>query len=221
VREGAPGIYKDYPIQLVHRGFIVIVPEMLGLGDRRLAQDRDRPPEANSCARLATNLLAAGKTLLGQRVREMMDCVDYLIASDAVIPERIGCMGFSGGGLVLAMTAAIDERIRASVISGYTNTYRDSILAKPHCFDNYIPGILNIAEMPDLFSLVAPRALFIESGLDDLGFPIDGVRRAIEQLQTVYALLDKTDQFATDLHAGKHEVGGLRSLPWLEEQLKR
>jgi dienelactone hydrolase len=220
VRTSAPGIYKDYPIELVHRGFMVIVPELLGLGDRRLLQDKDQLPQVSSCARLATNLLVAGKTLLGQRVREMMDCVAYLSAHPNVIHDRIGCMGFSGGGLVLAITAAIDERIRAAVISGYTNTYKDSILAKPHCLDNYIPGILNIAELPDLFGLIAPRALFIESGLEDLGFPIAGAKRAISRLQTVYTTLDRSEQLETDLHAGHHEVSGCRSFDWLEEHLK-
>ncbi|MBW7454048.1 alpha/beta hydrolase family protein, partial [Paenibacillus sepulcri] len=67
-RAGEPGSYKDYPVELVKRGMLVIVPELLGLGDRRLEQDQAKDPKENSCFRLATNLLMAGKTLAGYRV---------------------------------------------------------------------------------------------------------------------------------------------------------
>ncbi|TVY11408.1 alpha/beta hydrolase family protein [Paenibacillus cremeus] len=65
IRTEEPGIYKDYPVALAKRGFAVIVPELMGLGYRRLKQDEDKPPKENSCFRLATNLLMAGRTLAG------------------------------------------------------------------------------------------------------------------------------------------------------------
>jgi dienelactone hydrolase len=219
VREGEPGIYKDYPLELVRRGFIVIVPELLGLGDRRLQQDQDKEPNDNSCFRLSTNLLMAGKTLVGYRVHEMMCCMDYLLSRHDVAPQSIGCMGFSGGGLVMALTAAIDERIRAAVISGYTNTYRDSILAKPHCADNYIPGLLNAAELPDIWGLIAPRALLIESGEEDRGFPIAGAMKALDHLKTIYRVVDAEEQLEEDIHPGKHEVSGAKAYYWLQRHL--
>lgn len=219
VREDEPGIYKDYPIELVKRGFIVIVPELLGLGDRRLMQDQDKEPNANSCFRLSTNLLMAGKTLAGYRVHEMMCCVDYVLSLREVAPERIGCMGFSGGGNVMALTAAVDERIRAAVISGFTNTYRDSILAKPHCSDNYIPDLLNIAEMPDIWGLIAPRPLLIESGQADLGFPIAGTIKALHHLKSIYHVLHAENQLEEDIHPGKHEVSGAIAYDWLQRHL--
>ncbi|SFK97943.1 Abhydrolase family protein [Paenibacillus sp. 1_12] len=218
-REDEVGIYKDYPIELVKRGFIVIVPELLGLGDRRLLQDQDKEPNANSCFRLSTNLLMAGKTLAGYRVHEMMCCIDYLLSLNEVAPQRIGCMGFSGGGLVMALTAAIDERIQAAVISGYTNTYGDSILAKPHCSDNYIPDMLNIAEMPDIWGLIAPRPLLIESGEFDLGFPIAGTIKALNHLKSIYHVLDAEEQLEEDIHPGKHEISGAKAYDWLHRHL--
>ncbi|WP_274650131.1 dienelactone hydrolase family protein [Paenibacillus humicola] len=219
VRLGEPGIYKDYPIELARRGFLVIVPELLGLGDRRLEQDRDKEPKANSCFLLAMNLLMAGKTLAGYRVHELMRCADYLSARGDVAADRIGCMGFSGGALVSALTAALDRRIRAAVISGYSNTFEDSILASPHCADNYIPGLLRLADMPDIWGLIAPRPLLIESGEGDGGFPVAGARKAIARLETIYRTAQAEANLEKDIHPGKHEVSGKIAYDWLQRHL--
>jgi cephalosporin-C deacetylase-like acetyl esterase len=64
-------------------------------------------------------------------------------------------MGISGGGTVSLFSAAVDKRIKVAVVSGYFNTFRDSILSLSHCLDNYVPGILNYVEMYDLAGLVA------------------------------------------------------------------
>ncbi|WP_240763179.1 alpha/beta hydrolase family protein [Paenibacillus thalictri] len=197
----------------------MIIPELLGLGDRRLNQDRDKDPKENSCFRLSTNLLMAGKTLAGLRVHEMMSCIDYLLSRGDVDAGRIGCMGFSGGALVSALTAAVDERIRAAVISGYANTYEDSILAKPHCADNYIPGLYRYAEMPDLFGLIAPRPLLIEAGEADRGFPLHGALKAINRLQAIYQAAEASEHIAADVHPGEHEVSGRLAYDWLEVHL--
>ena len=49
-----------------------------------------------------------------------------------------------------------------------------------HCIDNYVPGILNWAEMYDVAGLIAPRPLFSEAGEQDTIFPIAA---SIDKLQ--------------------------------------
>src|SRR4029078_967353 len=90
-----------------------------------------------------------------------------------VDPARIGIMGISGGGTTTLFTAALEDRIKAIVISGNLNSFRDSILAIRHCECNYVPGILQVAEMGDIACSLAPRPLLVESGTEDLIFPIE------------------------------------------------
>jgi len=59
-----------------------------------------------------------------------------------------------------------------------------------HCIDNYVPGILNYAEMYDVAGLIAPRPLFVESGEKDNIFPIAASKASFERVKKVYAAFD-------------------------------
>ena len=75
-----------------------------------------------------------------------------------------------------------------------------------HCLDNYIPGILEYTEMPDLIGLIAPRALFIEAGTVDHLFPLDQVSIALEKLTKIYQVFDAEQSLASHLFEGGHEI---------------
>jgi dienelactone hydrolase len=212
--------HKKFAISLVKRGFAVIVPELLGFGERKLENEIIVNSHSNSCFSIGVYLLMLGKTMAGMRIQETMAAIDYVSTRDEIDQARIGIMGLSGGALVAAFTSALDERIQATVVCCYTNTFRDSILSSRHCIDNYIPGILQYAEMPDLIGLIAPRPLFIEAGREDPLFPVHGTEKAITTLQSVYATADAIHNLDSHIFPGVHEVWGERAYPWLENQLK-
>ncbi|MCM3172567.1 alpha/beta hydrolase family protein [Paenibacillus sp. MER 99-2] len=218
-RVGDPGLHKDFAVSLVKRGYIVAVPELLGFGDRRLEEDRDAAPGVSSCTKIAAHLLMVGETLAGHRVYEMIRVFDYLSERADVASDRIGMMGISGGGLVTAFTAALDERCRAAVVSGYASTFQGSILDRNHCLDNYIPGILLESELPDIIGLMVPRPLFIEAGSDDRVFPLSTAREAYTRLTEIYERQGVADVLDADFFAGGHEISGAKAYDWLERVL--
>lgn len=219
--DAAPGIHQHFALKLVQRGMIVVAPEIIGFGDRRLLVDKEKDPKKNSsCFSLASRLLLYGKTLAGLRIYEAIRSLDYLLTRKDVDPERIGCMGFSGGGLIASLASALDERIKATVICAFTSTFRGSLLAMNHCIDNYMPSILPYADLPELIGLIAPRALFVESGIHDPLFPVASVQEAIVKLKEIYQAEGTEGKFEVDLFPGKHEVSGRKSYDWLAEQLK-
>lgn len=211
-----PGIYKDFAVELVKKGVVVLVPELVGFGDRKLEEDHN---EENSCYRIASQLLLYGKTLAGLRVAECRRLLDYIESYDLIDANKIGIMGLSGGGLVAGFTSILDQRIHATVISGYTNTFKSGIMARRHCLDNYIPNILSYGELPDLIGLIAPRPLFIEAGKADHLFPIETVKTAMEKLKKIYHLQLADNNLASHLFEGGHEISGELSNRWLIEQL--
>ncbi|QHW33053.1 dienelactone hydrolase [Paenibacillus rhizovicinus] len=210
-KTGEAGYQRNFALELVRRGHLTIVPELLGFGDRKLAADADK---GDSCYRLSTNLLAMGQTMAGHRVFETLRCVDYVLARGDAAPDRIGCMGISGGGLVAGFAAAIDERLAATVVSGFANTFQASILSIFHCIDNFIPGLSQLAEMPDVLGLIAPRPLLIEAGTKDPIFPLHAVDEAYDQLQAIYGLLDSESLLAYDRFEGDHMISGKLAYDW-------
>jgi dienelactone hydrolase len=214
-KTGDAGYGKNFGLELVKKGFLVIVPELLGFGDRTLEEDSLKPYKGeNSCYKISTNLLLLGKTIAGIRVYETIRTIDYLLTRNDVDADRIGCMGISGGGLVCAFTSAIDERIKVSVVSCYLNTFKDSIMAVRHCIDNYIPGILQYAELPDIVGMIAPRPLLIEAGIYDHIFPIHGTRTAFEKLEAIYDLLGAREKLDKDFFEGGHQISGQKAYDW-------
>lgn len=213
-----PGIHNRFAVELVRKGVLVVIPEIMGFGARRLTNDFDKN---SSCATLAAHLLMLGKTLAGMRVYEARRAIDYIQTRNDVQHNKIGILGFSGGGLISAYTAALDERVRATVLCGWMNTFEGSILSRLHCTDNYLPALLPDAEQIDLTTLIAPRALFVEAGEQDTVFPLFSAEQAITQLEQHYHLLNARDQFAYHIHAGGHEIKGSKSFQWLADKLKK
>ncbi len=216
---GDPSYQKNFALELMKRGFLIIAPDLLGFGDRRLDEDREKEPNASSCHMISTYLLMLGKTMAGLRVYDIIRTIDYLETRDDVDIDRIGCMGISGGGLVCGFVTAIDDRIKAAVISGYTNTFIDSVMSIFHCVDNFIPGLVNHAEMPDILGLIAPRPLLVESGTKDPIFPIEATRKAYAKIKDVYRFLDAEDKIDSDFFEDEHVISGAKAYDWMERWL--
>ncbi|MBW7476318.1 dienelactone hydrolase [Paenibacillus oenotherae] len=214
-----PGIHNRFAVQLVKAGMLVVIPEIMGFGVRRMAEELKAVPNYSSCGTLSAQLLMYGRTLAGMRVFEAMRAIDYISGREDADAGRIGAFGFSGGSLVAALASGLDDRVKATVLCGWTNTFKGSIMAMHHCIDNYLPGILLSAEQPELTGLIAPRRLFVESGEQDPIFPVEHVRQALSQLEETYAGWGASERFGYDIHPGSHEILGDQSIPWLFKAL--
>jgi hypothetical protein len=88
-----------------------------------------------------------------------------------------------------------------------------------HCTDNYVPGILNWAEMYDVAGLIAPRPLFAESGERDTIFPIAASRASFAKVKAMYEVFGAGDVVEHEVFDGPHSFWGKRGIPFLVRHL--
>lgn len=198
----------DYGLQFLRQGYTVYAPVLRGMG-QRMESFTGSGIWQSSCLEVSLNAMLCGKTLLGLRIWDVMRLIDTL-------PDQpITCVGFSGGGTLTMFTAALDQRITRIIVSGYLNTFQDSIMAMPHCACNYIPRLLEYVEMSDIAGLIAPRPLLIEHGKYDPIFPLAGLEKAYSALQEIYQQFGAASALDLNIFEGEHRWDGQGVTAWL------
>lgn len=216
----------DYARQMVLQGYLVFAPVLRGFAER--VEDEQREPFldvsgtdmwVSSCRAVSLNAMLRGKTLIGWRVWDVMRLIDYVRTRSDAASATLGCIGLSGGGTLTLYAAALDTRITCAYISGCLNTFRDSIMSIEHCLCNYVPGILQYAEMADIAGLIAPRPLFVENGRHDPIYPVAGLQKALRVLERIYGCFDASDYLASHVFEGEHRWDGQYTAAWLKQWL--
>jgi len=218
-RTGKPGYQHDFAIQAVEHGLAAIAVEPMAFGYRRDARTREKGPNETACQPAAGSALLFGTTMIGWRVWDVMRTLDWIETQPDLDAKRVGCMGISGGGTCTLFSTALDTRIKAAYVSGYLNTFRNSIMSVSHCIDNYVPGILNWAENYDVAGLIAPRPFFSEGGNRDPIFPVAATRESFARLEKVYAVFGASNAARQEIFDGEHEFHGAQGLPFLVKSL--
>jgi len=216
---------SDYGLQLAKKGFIVFCPDARGSGERR--ERREQGDDKNkfigsSCNDLNFAAISMGRSLTGMWVWDLMRLIDFISTLDYCDTDRIGCCGFSGGGLQSIWLAAMDDRIKCAVVSGYFHGYRDSVMRTNRCGCNFVPHLWETADMGDLGALVAPRPLLIESGdRDSLNGPrgITDVKEQYEITLEAYKLHGAADKLEHHVYEGGHKWYGVHAVPFFKKWL--
>lgn len=218
-RTDKAGYQHDFAIQVAEAGMAAVAIEPMGFGCRRDALNARQGLSRKACEPVAGSALMVGQTLIGWRVWDVIRTIDYIATRPDLDSRRVACMGISGGGTATLFSAALEPRIRAAMVSGYLNTFRDSIGSLAHCVDNYVPGILNWAEMYDIAGLIAPRPLFAESGEKDNIFPIHASIESFNKVREIYSVFGAADRIEQEIFPGEHSFWGRRGVPFLARQL--
>jgi dienelactone hydrolase len=218
-RATKPGYQYDFAIQVAEHGMAALAIEPMAFGCRRDPITKSKGLTATACQPAAGAALLLGQTMIGWRVWDVMRAIDWIETRKELDAGRVGCMGISGGGTCTLFATALEPRIRAAMVSGYLNIFRDCILSLSHCIDNYVPGILNWAEMYDVAGLIAPRPLFAESGERDNIFPIAASRASFARVKKVYDVFGAGPLTEHETFDGPHSFWGKRGLPFLAKHL--
>jgi len=146
------------------------------------------------------------RLLMGERLWDLMRCVDYLESLSGVDRSRIGCAGLSLGGEMAMWLGAMDERIAATVSAGFLTTMDH--MEQDHCMCWKFDGLRDLVDYADLYCLIAPRPLQCQNGLQEppSQFYVPLARQALEEIRPIYEDLDRPENVTLDVHGGGHVV---------------
>lgn len=169
---------------LARQGYVVLCADAVAFEQRKQGR---RVAGADLERFMFLHYVVRGSCLAWKNILDIVRGVDYLVSRPEVDPDRIGSYGHSMGSTHAFLSAPLEPRIRAVVcnccLPGYRGIHRDELL---HCYPNFIPGLARIGDLVDVPELIAPRPLLINAGTDDVGSPIDEVRRKVGQLRELY-----------------------------------
>ena len=146
------------------------------------------------------------RILMGERLWDLMRCVDYLESLPQIDKSRIGCGGLSLGGEMAMWLGAMDKRIASTVSSGFL-TKMDQ-LEQNHCMCWKFPGLRELVDFADIYSLIAPRPLLCQNGMKEppSQFTVTLAREALREIEVIYADLMKSENVALVAHEGGHVI---------------
>ncbi len=146
--------------QMLRAGWTVLAADLRGVG------------ETSGGARGEQWALIRGFTLgrhiFGQRVWDVMRCIEYLESRDDIVSDRICVWGEEESALLALYAAAMDDRVAGAACDAMLSTYRsDSGFVQPPTL--FPRNILKAGDVADVAALVAPRPLLIANAVDPSG----------------------------------------------------
>ncbi|MFP4381321.1 MAG: alpha/beta hydrolase family protein [Candidatus Sumerlaeia bacterium] len=215
----SPKCDRDFGITAMQSGLAALCIEQRAFGLRR--EQTLEKAMSGTCHDATMHALMLGRTMIAERVFDIDRGIDYLATRDDADMKRIGVMGNSGGGTASLFSAALLPRISLCMPSCYFCTFRDSVMSIGHCMDNYVPGLLQYAEMPDLMGLFAPKPVVVVAGREDNIFPIDATEKAFRALKKIYKAAGASDRCKLVIGEGGHRFYAQAAWPEYLKMLER
>lgn len=163
-----------------------------------------------------------GTNAAGVMTWNNMRALDYLATRPEADMERVGCMGESGGGQQTMYLMALDDRVKVAVIAVLVSYFKRILAPHPlHCPCNHVPGLMRVADQPEICALFAPRPLLFLTVTGDWteAFP----RAEYGEIQNVYYLWGQLDRLDHEQFDGPHEFTRPmreRAYAWFNRWLK-
>jgi hypothetical protein len=206
---------------LLEGGAAVCLPDVRGTGETKPAGIRGRTGEATA---ISATALMLGRTLLGDRLRDLRSVLGYLRGRTDLDAGRIALWGDSFapvnaadrrvevpldaddqpdlaeplGELLAVFGALFEADVRAVYARGGLTGYRALLTGPFACVphDALVPGALTAGDLSDVAAALAPRPLRLEALVDGVNrkVPAEALAKAFEVTRTAYRSAEVPDR---------------------------
>ena len=207
-------------IELALNGFVVLVLDPIGQGERRQYRD----PETGETivgggggvfahCYAGQQCLYAGTNLARYVIHDARRGLDVLVERDDVDPDRIGVTGASGGGIQTLYLSLVDDRIdTAAPCCAVTERSEWLRTGKRIDAEQLLPGAIPQGiNFDDFVTAMAPRPVLVGAAAWDEYFPIEGLHETAERARRSYDLYDAEENVAIHVadepHCSVYELG--------------
>jgi dienelactone hydrolase len=150
--------------QLVMKGYIVAVPDVIGTGEVG-SGDINGPYYVS---------VMIGRSVTGIQAGDISTVVNYLKTRDDVNTGLITGMAFDNMCPALLHAAAFDRSIRSVALTGSLLSYKSIVQNRfyERSFADYaVPGMLTAYDLPDLMGCIAPGKVALVESKDHMNKP--------------------------------------------------
>lgn len=191
---------------LARHGYVVLAVDALFWGER----GRKEGTSYDAQQALASNFLQMGASWGAFINVDDMRSAEFLASLPFVDKERVGSLGFSMGAYRSWMLAALTDVVRASASICWMNTTEHLMTLTNNqnkggsAYAMLIPALRRYLDYPHVASIACPKPTLFFNGTRDKLFPIEGVRDAYREMETVWKSQGASDHLVTKLWDEKH-----------------
>ena len=190
-------------VALARKGYVVLCPDALCFEERQ-----DEKLKGGNFERFEfLRYVVDGRCMAWKNILDMRRAVDYLVSRPEAQADKLGCYGHSMGSTHTWLVGPWEPRLKCLVgnccLPTYAAIHRTHLL---HCFPNFIPGLFQYGDTPDIAALIAPRALHLNFGETDGGSPIEEVRAGVQTIARAYQKADAAENFSHFIEADTGHV---------------
>lgn len=200
---------RQYGLELVKRGYVVLAPDTITAGERVLPNDK--PFQTSTFDKKHPEWSAVAKMIIDHQ-----QGISLLEKLSIVDKTNIGAIGHSLGGYNSFFLAGVDRRIKAVVCScGFSLFAQDPEQHRwgkrewfshiPKISDYINEGIVPF-EFTEIAALVAPTPLFMWMGQNDHIFPHwESAAKGLVELNTLYEWMETGERFTSLIGNSGHD----------------
>ncbi len=210
---GAEALKHPLAAALVNAGWAVVAPDLRATGDSKPKGDAvGAAPDHNS----AEHAIWIGRPLLGQWSFDVRCFLEWMAIQGKYMADQLAVVGIGQAGVVALTAAALFDHATASAALDVPATFvtehaypagtRIGLLA---------PGILSVADVPQLAALAAPRRLLLAGAVSPQGKKLaeKETREAFAFTSDVYRVIKAEEHLSVREQASPDEV-----VKWLRER---